>query len=130
MPNTIDSSDIQGLEEITPKILEYIDLTNNVKTAKEQIKLLNERRKELEVGIHEKMKQHDIKAFTTSQGNVRIFSSRSQKAPSKDEVAELIAEKVGNDQLAQEVLGIIYDKANRPSTSTEKIKVIPRRGGA
>jgi vacuolar-type H+-ATPase subunit D/Vma8 len=128
MPTTtVHSSQIAGIEDISPAIMEFIDLTKQVKTAKEQIKLLNERRNELEASIRERMKTYQITAFTTAEGNVRVYESKSVKAPSKDDVVDLIAEKVGNEKLAQEVVGIIYDKANRASTSTEKIKVIPKR---
>jgi len=108
-------------------VVELIDLTKNVKEARGQIKLLNERRKELEGRIRERMRAYGIKGFTTSSGNIHIYESKTAKAPSKDDIANLVAGKVGDERLAEEVLEIIYSKENRVPVATEKIKVVPRR---
>jgi hypothetical protein len=119
--------DAPALEDVQPMVLELIDLTNNVKEARSSIKLLNERRKELENRIRERMRAYGIKGFTTRSGNIHIYESKTAKAPSKDDIAGLVAGKVGDERLAEEVMDIIYSKENRITVATEKIKVVPKR---
>jgi len=108
-------------------VIEFIDLSNQVKTAKTQIKLMNERKKELDGHIRDRMRTYGIKGFTTAEGNIHVYESKTAKAPSKDDIVGLVAGKVGDERLAEEVMEIIYSKENRVPVATEKIKVIPKR---
>jgi hypothetical protein len=119
--------DIPGLDGIGPAVREFIDLKKQIQAAKEQIKLISQRADELEPELRAKMKAANIKGFTTSEGNVRLYESKTAKAPSKEDLADMISERVGNDSLAQDIIGIIYDKTNRTAVQKEKIKLIPRR---
>ena len=115
------------MKDIRPRVLEFIDLDNQVKLAKKQIKLLNERKKELDANIRDLMRAYGIDGFSTANGNVHLYVSKTAKAPSKDDVVAVIAEKLGNENLAEEVAELFFAKQNRVPVTTEKIKVIPKR---
>jgi hypothetical protein len=120
--------EIPGLDGIGPAVREFIDLRKQIQAAKEQIKIISQRSDELEAALRARMKAANIKGFTTSEGNVRIYESKTAKAPSKEDLADMISERVGgNESLAQDIIGIIYDKTNRTPVQKEKIKLIPRR---
>jgi hypothetical protein len=120
-------TDVTALDGVRPMVLEFIDLSNSVKQARTQIKLMNERKKELEGRIRERMSSLGIRGFTTAEGNIHVYESKTAKAPAKEDIVTLVAGKIGDERLAEEVMEIIYSKENRVPVATEKIKVIPKR---
>jgi len=105
------------------EVREYCDLAHQIRTAKQQLKLVNERKKELEVIIEEYMRENNIDLFETPNGKISIFASKRHSKPfNKEYLLETLQDKV-DPSIAQEIVLAAFD--NRPSENTQKLKIIP-----
>ena len=112
-------------EEMKSDLQEFLDLCKSVKLAKENMKILNERKSELEVTIREFMIQNEIPAFKTPNGMISIRQTKSVKPLNKDFLRETISTKIADAQIALELSEMAF--TNRPTIFVSKIKVVSKR---
>ena len=104
---------------------EFIDLTEQIKGAKEEIKILTERKAELETRILDFMVDNDIPAFNTPSGKISVFQAKSIKPFNKEYLEAKLATKM--ESSAAKAL-TEHAFAGRPVTPVNKVKVVPKRG--
>lgn len=104
-------------------VREYCDLDHQTKTVKQQLKLVNERKKELSEIIEEYMRENKIDVFETPNGKISIFAAKKSTKPfNKEYLMETIQDKVSPD-VARDIVDAAFD--NRPMEETQKLKIIP-----
>ena len=112
-------------EEMTNNLREFIHQCELIKGSKEELKILNERKNELEAVITQFMINNDIPAFKTPNGRISVYNAKSTKPLNKDYLLNTISEKIPDRKMAEELTEMAF--AKRPTTETRKIKVIPKR---
>ncbi len=125
--NGKEKLDIRALitTQMTDNLKEFLDLCKNIKAAKEEIKILSDRKTELEVDIRDFMLDHDIPAFKTPNGLIQIRQTKSVKPLNKDFLRETISTKISDSQIALELTELAF--SNRPTTMVPKIRVVSQR---
>lgn len=133
---SVDSETIVSTSELTapapepPKVTEglrenlreYIDLTEQIKNVRRDVKVLVERQKELSVMICDFMVENDIPAFKTPNGKVSVCETKSTQPLNKDYIYETISKSGKVDtRLAKELTDIVF--LSRQVTPGQKIKV-------
>lgn len=108
-------------EGMTRDLQEFLDLCKSIKAAKEELKILSDRKMELETGIQEFMIEHEIPAFKTPSGLIQIRQTKSIKPLNKDFLRETISTRISDTQMALELTELAF--SNRPTTLIPKIKV-------
>ncbi|KAI8822773.1 hypothetical protein BJ741DRAFT_635210 [Chytriomyces cf. hyalinus JEL632] len=104
---------------------EFIDLTEQIKNVKRDLKIINERKNELASDICKYMIDNDIPAFKTPNGNVSVYEQKSTKPINKDYIIETLSTKL-DDLLAKELAALLVE--SRPVIPVPKIKVNLKRG--
>lgn len=110
------------LKKINDNLEEYVDLCNQIKNVKDELKIFTERKMELEQSIEIFMKKNQTPEFVTRDGKskIRLFESK-QKAPlNKDYLREAVASKVSDTALLEEIIKVAF---NRPSNNSYKVKL-------
>lgn len=110
------------IEQFKEIVQEYVDLSDQINRAKQQIKAINERKNELEEFIREFMAQNNINVIDTAVGKIKMFNSQSKPGLKKEMMTELLTQKLG-PVVASQVIQIVYD---RDAVSKQKVKVIPK----
>lgn len=111
--------------EFVSDLREFIDLCEQISTAKDEMKLLNERKNELETKISDFMFDKKIPAFATPIGKVSIHQRKSVKPLNKDYLSEMISEKVEDRAVVDEIVNKTFGQ--RPITFIQKIRVVKNR---
>jgi len=124
-PSKNKNDGIQLTEEITNDLKEFIDLCGQIKAAKEEIKVLADRKVELEDKISQFMIEHGIPAFNTPNGMIKSYPATTVKPLNKEYLRETLSSKLQDARIVEELTTLAFQK--RPSTSVHKIKVIPKR---
>jgi uncharacterized protein YbcV (DUF1398 family) len=113
-------------EEFVSDLKEFIDLCEQIHTAKDEIKLLNERKSELEKKMETFMVQNNITGFSTPSGKVSIQSRKSVKPLNKDYLSEVISTRIHDKSVVEEIVQKTFSE--RPSTMKPKIKITQNQG--
>ena len=110
-------------EKLRENLREFIDLTEQIKNVKKDLKIINERKAELETDLCEYMVENDIPAFNTPNGKISVYQTKSVKPINKDFVYETFfsSGKI-EERLAKELSELVFT-ASRPSVPIQKIKV-------
>lgn len=108
-------------EEITGDLKEFIDLCEQIRNAKEEIKVLCDRKTELEGKISEFMKHNQIPAFITPNGRITVYNAKSVKPLNKEYFKETVSSKIRDEKMVEELMSLVFSK--RPTTEVQKIKV-------
>src|SRR6478609_8459039 len=93
-------------EEITGDLKEFIDLCEQIRNAKDEIKVLCDRKVELEGKIFEFMKQNDIPAFITPNGRISMYNAKSVKPLNKEFFKETVSSKIGDEKMVEELINL------------------------
>ena len=72
---------------------EFIDLGELIHIANDEMKLLKERKKELELKLSEFMFDQNINAFKTPNGKITVHQTKSVKPLNKDNLKGIISKK-------------------------------------
>lgn len=111
-----------GLPDETKNDLkEFIHLCEQIKAAKEEIKVLNDRKSELEGNISEFMLRHEIQHFETPSGKISIVETKAVKPLNKEFLRDTIAARIADPKIVEELTNLAFSK--RPTTSVSKIKI-------
>lgn len=107
-------------EELTRNLKEYIDLSIQTQETKKELKIIAERKKELEEAILVFMEANSIDVLRTQGGSIKLYDAKS-KAPLNE---EYLRETLG-ETLDSATLDSIIETAfkQRPVTNTRKIKL-------
>ena len=110
-------------DEVTSNLREFIDLCEQIKGAKEENKILRDRKSELETAITAFMIDNSIPAFKTPNGKIQVYNTKSVKPLSRDFLRDTMASRILDEKIVQELTEMAF--AKRPTASVQKIKVIP-----
>lgn len=111
-----------GLPDETKNDLkEFIHLCEQIKAAKEEIKVLNDRKVELEGKISEFMLRHEIQQFDTPSGKISIVETKAVKPLNKEFLRDAISARITDPKVVEELTNLAFSK--RPTTSVPKIKI-------
>jgi|SRR6478609_4853124 len=116
---------VQLTEEITQALRQFINLCEQIKNAKDEIKVLCERKAELEGRITQFMLSHDIPAFKTPNGKISVYQAKTTKPLNKDFLKETISAKITDAKMVEELTNMAF--TGRPTVSTPKIKITPSK---
>lgn len=112
-------------EEITNDLRQFINLCEQIKASKEELKILSDLKTELENKISEFMITHDIPAFKTPNGKIQVYQAKTTKPLNKEFLRETIAAKIADAKIVDELINTAFTA--RPTTSSQKIKVTPSK---
>lgn len=107
--------------QIRADALEYIDLVKQIKGVKDELKLINERKKELESQIADYMQRNKINVLESQNGNINMVVKQSPVRLNKDYIKETLTEKLKDEEAADDLTRHICE--NRPTETGAKIKV-------
>ena len=110
--------------QLKSDLREFIDLTEQIQSVRDDMKILAERRKELELKICDFMVEHDIPAFNTPNGKISVVTSKSLKPLNKDYLVETLSTKIEN-ALAKELCETAF--SNRPAVPINKTRVTKKK---
>lgn len=113
---------LTSVDQFKDIVQEYVDLSDQIERAKQQIKAINERKIELEGVIREFMQHNHINVIDTAVGKIKLFNSQSKPGLKKETMSDLLTQKLG-PVVASQVIHIVYD---RDAVSKQKVKVIPK----
>ena len=111
-----------GLPDETKNDLkEFIHLNEQIRAAKEELKVLNDRRTELQGKISEFMLRHEIQQFDTPSGQISIVETKSMKPLNKEFLRDAISVRIADPKIVEELINLAFSK--RPTASVQKIKL-------
>lgn len=112
-------------EEIMNDLRQFINLCEQIKASKDELKMLTDLKTELENKISEFMITHDIPAFKTPNGKIQVYQAKTTKPLNKEFLRDTIAAKITDMKIVEELINSAFGA--RPTTSTQKIKVTPSK---
>lgn len=112
--------------EINSDLREYIDICSQIKSAREDLKIITERKSELEKTISNYMTEHNIPGFNTPNGRIAFYDAKSVTPMNEGFLREKFSENNVDSKITDTILESITSK-NRPSVAVKKIKVIPKK---
>ena len=107
---------------LPPIVEEYFDLCNKINEAKEDLKLVNERKNELQEKISNYMIKEGLDSINTTRGKIKVVSSKSMKSLNKDYLREALCKRLSDAKIAEELAELIFEQ--RPVTAVKKIRII------
>ncbi|KAJ3085727.1 hypothetical protein HK102_013888 [Quaeritorhiza haematococci] len=121
-----DEDEVNGhvMTSLKNNVKEYVTLTQEIKSAKEHIKLLNARVSELESELVEFMKSHDIQSLQISNGKINLYESKTVKPLNRDILTQTIAQKL-DPSVAKELVESAF--GSRPTATVSKIRIVSDR---
>ena len=109
------------LTQVKSEVLEYIDLTNQITESKAAIKLLTERKGELEENISAFLIAQNQPGVKIGQRRITLINTKQTKPLNKDFLKQAILEKTDNEKLAEELTKIAFE--GRPSAMIQKLRL-------
>ena len=109
-------------DNLREDLREYIDLSDQLRKVKKDIKILTERKMELEKTICDYMVENDIPAFKTPSGKISVCQVKSTKPLNKEYLFETMknSSKI-EENIAKELSELVF--TSRPIIPVQKIKV-------
>lgn len=111
-------------DEMTQNLREFIDICEQIKGAKDEMKIFTERKKELDGVITAFMLENGIPAFKTPNGRITVYETKSVKPLNKEYLKETIGKRITDVKMVEEITDLAFN--NRESVSVQKIRVIPK----
>lgn len=111
-------------KETADAIAEFVDLQDQIKNAKEELKIPIDRKSELEGSIRQFMEKEDIEELRLPNATITRFKTKKVEAFKKENFRGLVESKISNKQIVEEIM---EEFTNRPVTYVEKIKVKSKR---
>ena len=113
-------SDTEGPSpELVKLVKEWVDLDDQIKAARLDIKVVNEQKSSVQSQIEEHMDTNGIDTIKINGGNLRLADSTTTKPLPKAKQRELIAQHLGEDA-ANDLFTILDD--SREKTTVKKLK--------
>ncbi len=112
-------------DEMVLNLRQFIDLCEQIKGVKEDLKILVERKTELEGIISQFMISNEIPVFNTPNGRIAIQNSTTKKPLNKEMLLDIIQTKISDTRIAQELTELAFSK--RPTSQVQKIRHVPER---
>jgi hypothetical protein len=119
--NTTESK----LDNTKSDLREFIHLCEQIKAAKNELKVLVDRKAELETNISQFMLSHEIQHFETPNGKISLVESKTVKPLSKDYLRDTISSKISDPTIVNELTSLAF--AKRPSKTISKIKISKKK---
>lgn len=113
-------------EELTVTLKEYIDLSGQIKETKMELKIVQERAKELEESIMEFMKKNSIDTLKTQGGSIKLYNTKSKAPLNEDYLRDALSQKIDTVNI-DKVIEAAF--SSRPITESQKIKLNLVKGG-
>lgn len=107
-------------EQVKATLKEFIDLSKQIKDVRKELKVINERRKELEVTLTDYMHAASAPALRCDVGTVKLVDTKSVKPINKDGVFDVISSKV-DPSIAKELSELVF--SCRPVIPVQKVRV-------
>lgn len=123
--STVDKSQ-RASQDMKHTILQYTDLCNQIRSVKEDVKILAERKKELESIICNYMVAHDIPVFKTRHGKISLYNTKKVQPLNKDFLRATIQVKITDPKIADEITTMAF--SSRPVREERKVKHTPPTG--
>lgn len=109
-------------DEFVSDLKEFIDLCEQIQSAKDEIKLLVERKTEIETNMKTLMSKNNLTAISTPRGKITLQDKKNVKPLNKDYLSEIISSKITDKTVVDEIIQRTFDE--RPSVLVPKIKII------
>ena len=108
-------------KELIKDLKEYLDHCKHIKQSTDELKILKERKAELEEHIVTYMKQNNVPTINTPSGNISFYEGKSTKSLNKELLKETISSRLADQNMAEEITKAAFE--NRPSNVVSKIRV-------
>jgi hypothetical protein len=112
--------ELQVNEDLTHNLKEYIDLSSQIQNVKKELKVIGERRKELEQLILNFMQTNSIDVLKTQGGSIKLYDAKSRTPLNEEYLTGVLKEKIDATTMDEIILAAFK---SRPVTETQKIKL-------
>ena len=76
------------LQEINDKVKEYGELSKTIKLTQVKLKVLNKRKKDLQVEVMPKLREFNVKKCNLAFGTLKVIERKTKVAPTKASMKE------------------------------------------
>lgn len=112
--------------EFIQKVKGYLDICKDLDAAREEMKTVNENKKELEMEILEFMETNDVEELEADGGiKIRLRTSKSTKPLNRDAILAVLSKTMKKEE-AELLTAQIFD--NRETTERTAISRVAPRG--
>ena len=112
-------------EEMKMNLKKYINLCEQIKGVKEDIKVLSDEKAEVEGIITLFMAKNNIPTFKLPNGRISVYNSKSVQPLNKEYLKETISSKIADPKIADEITELAFSQ--RKVTNSQKIRHVPER---
>ena len=113
------------MESLGDIIRDYINLSNQIKDSKAELRFVMENKIRCEQSIIEHMKEQNLPSITIENvGKITRYESKSTKAINKDYLTDTLLKQIDDAGLVNRLAEATF--GNRPSVKVEKIKLIQK----
>ncbi|RKO94501.1 hypothetical protein BDK51DRAFT_46594 [Blyttiomyces helicus] len=109
------------------EISEYVDLSKTIKNAKEDLKLLNERKMELEQIIAEFMNDTGSTDIDTGTDTISIITSKTSQPLNKEYLRQTLLVNIPDENLADQIVELAFSKKTFQNCSESQIGTEERK---
>jgi hypothetical protein len=114
-------------EALREDLLEFVDLCEQIKGAKEALKMFTERKTELQNEIAQYLIQNKLPGIKVSNGHVALYPSKSVQPLNKDYLKETLTQRISDEKTVDEIVEMSFTK--RPSQEVKKLRVVQTKRG-
>lgn len=118
-----DNKHHHASEDLKRSITQYTDLCNQIRSVKDDVKVLDKRKKEIEAFLRTYMIEHDIPVFKTKHGKIALYNTKRVQPMNKDFLRDAIKFKIPDSKVADEITALAF--SSRPVREERKIKHTP-----
>lgn len=107
-------------------IMQYTDLCNQIRVTKQDVKILSDRKKEIEAELCNYMISNNIDVLNTSGGKISLYNTKKVQPLNKEFLCNAIKSRIPDTNVAEDITTLAF--SSRPVREERKVKHTPVSG--